>query len=531
MFCTSCGAELPEGARFCSKCGAKVTPPVRAGADGGTEDGAEREALSDAGRNPDIDAPIPADVAGSAASSRPDIADDGEGPAVDDGTVPGKSSDEEAEAGVEPVGPIDETPDAAKPFAKKAAATRKRRGFAATMIQFRRTTLRAVPTFVLAIIAFLAAAATAYALFRVATDIIIPAIEQAQQVEEKGEANEAEGSGESGAEASDNEAKEDAEKKEEVSFTADSKPDNFMQIGKLISMDPKEIPGYLESQGLQMEEIGDLTSAYAKSLPAAPDNGGVHWKASRDVLRQIVPEDLQGGGSGNNVVIGADEFDIAMGSNLPLSPFNYSEEEQYSTIELLNSGEKPIDLGITNLPLKLLDKDEIDSFASAAGFDGPVAVYTVTTSSTGGDGVPTTYRYAVGFFKSSGTEMAWLLEQSQAEGSDDVESTFSCHSVAHMKSFVKSDMLYTDSEYDSATELQRAYMIAQSVAEESSGATNQDGSRINLRTKEPQAAEYENSTNIWMTMDDYYQSTGDTGVSVPQADQFTADSYLDATKL
>lgn len=530
MFCTSCGAELPEGARFCSKCGAKVTPPVRAGADGGTEDGAERRALSDTGRNPDIDAPIPADVAGSAASSRPDIADDGEGPAVDDGTVPGKSSDEEAEAGVEPVGPIDETPDAAKPFAKKAAATHKRRGFAATMIQFRRTTLRAVPTFVLAIIAFLAAAATAYALFRVATDIIIPAIEQAQQVEEKEEANEAEGSGESGAEASDNESKEDAEKKEEVSFTADSKPDNFLQIGKLISMDPKEIPGYLESQGLQMEEIGDLTSAYAKSLPAAPENGGVHWKASRDVLRQIIPEDLQGGGSGDNVIIGADEFDIAMGSSLPLSPFNHSEAEQYSTVEMLNGGERPIDLGITNLPLKFLDDAGVESFANAFGFDKPVAVYTVTTTNTW-DHVPVTSRFSVGFFKSSGTEMMWLLEQSQTEGSEDVSSTFSCHSADRVRSFVDSVMLYTDEEIDVATEKQRAYMIAQSIAEENTLATNQDGSRINLRIKEPQASKYENSTNIWMTMDDYYQSTGDTGVSVPQADQFTADSYLDATKL
>lgn len=56
--------------------------------------------------------------------------------------------------------------------------TRRHRGLAATMIQFRRTTLRAVPTFVLAIIAFLAAAGTAYALYRVAVDVIIPAIEQ-----------------------------------------------------------------------------------------------------------------------------------------------------------------------------------------------------------------------------------------------------------------------------------------------------------------------------------------------------------------
>lgn len=354
MFCTSCGAELPEGARFCSKCGAKVTPPVRAGADGGTGDGAERETLSDTGRNPDIGAPIPADVAGSAASSRPDIADDGEGPAVDDGTVPGKRPDEEAEAGAEPVGPIDETPDAAKPFAKKAAATRKRRGFAATMIQFRRTTLRAVPTFVLAIIAFLAAAATAYALFRVATDIIIPAIEQAQQVEEKGEANEAEGSGESGAEASDNEAKEDAEEKK-ASYSVRSVEENVTVTANYDpSYSQETIWRYPQFSSTKMNDKLDTLNENIKKefdnyKNMSHDEGGLYSEETGEYLESSISYEADctylkdniacihksiyttRGGPHGDTIISADFYDLDTGNKIEIAQALDLDFEQLKT--------------------------------------------------------------------------------------------------------------------------------------------------------------------------------------------------------
>lgn len=96
MFCNSCGAKLPDEARFCSKCGALVAQ------------------------------------------------------------------------GMDPAKQGDSTPRAAEPI---------RTGLRARLIEFRSAGLRAVPTFVLAIIAFLAAAGVAYALFRVAVDVVIPAIE------------------------------------------------------------------------------------------------------------------------------------------------------------------------------------------------------------------------------------------------------------------------------------------------------------------------------------------------------------------
>lgn len=57
-------------------------------------------------------------------------------------------------------------------------AVREQDGFVRRLIAFRQTTLRAVPTFVLAIFAFLAAAGTAYAAYKVVTEVVMPAIER-----------------------------------------------------------------------------------------------------------------------------------------------------------------------------------------------------------------------------------------------------------------------------------------------------------------------------------------------------------------
>ena len=55
---------------------------------------------------------------------------------------------------------------------------REEHSLASRLIEFRRTALKAVPTFVLAIVAFLAAAGTAYAAYKVVTEVVIPAIEK-----------------------------------------------------------------------------------------------------------------------------------------------------------------------------------------------------------------------------------------------------------------------------------------------------------------------------------------------------------------
>lgn len=61
-----------------------------------------------------------------------------------------------------------------------SARVKEKRSLAVALIEFRRTTLRAVPTFVLAILAVIAAAGTAYAAYRVAVDVVMPMIEQVE---------------------------------------------------------------------------------------------------------------------------------------------------------------------------------------------------------------------------------------------------------------------------------------------------------------------------------------------------------------
>lgn len=54
------------------------------------------------------------------------------------------------------------------------------------IIEFRRTTLKAIPTFVLAIIALLVATGTAYAAYRVVKDVIMPSIERVADSSKEG---------------------------------------------------------------------------------------------------------------------------------------------------------------------------------------------------------------------------------------------------------------------------------------------------------------------------------------------------------
>lgn len=118
MFCSKCGAKLADSARFCSACGAPM-------------------AMSPASKSGQIETL---------------------NSAVEDGKDGVNSGQESAET--------------------IPATAREGEGFMQRLVAFRRTTLKAVPTFVLAIVAFLAAAGTAYAAYKVVTEVVIPAIEK-----------------------------------------------------------------------------------------------------------------------------------------------------------------------------------------------------------------------------------------------------------------------------------------------------------------------------------------------------------------
>lgn len=135
MYCRECGNKLPDGARFCGACG---TPAAA----GQTGDGCEgKEVVDD------------------------QLCDSGIAAAGESGLVPEREKAQSADAAS---------------AARGVLAPTARQSFAGRLIEFRRTTLKAVPTFILAIVAFLAAVGTAYAAYRVVRDVVIPAIEQAQ---------------------------------------------------------------------------------------------------------------------------------------------------------------------------------------------------------------------------------------------------------------------------------------------------------------------------------------------------------------
>lgn len=141
MYCRECGNKLPDGARFCSACGT----PAAAGQTGDGHEGKEA-----------VDA---------------QLCESGIATASESGLVLEREKAQSADAASGTCGmPV--------PAARQS--------FTGRLIEFRRTTLKAVPTFVLAIVAFLAAAGTAYAVYRIVKDVIIPAVEQVQdQVQEE----------------------------------------------------------------------------------------------------------------------------------------------------------------------------------------------------------------------------------------------------------------------------------------------------------------------------------------------------------
>ncbi len=156
MYCSQCGAELPETAQFCSQCGAS-TVAAPAASDGNAPHAEDVLPLAPADRQ--------ADDAVACAG----------GP-----SVPGEAH-------------VDE-PSAADSVSEGKQTLGRR------LLMFRRTTLKAVPTFVLALFAFMATVATAYAAFKVVTEVIIPAIEQV--VEQGQDGSDGTGTAQEGAESS-----------------------------------------------------------------------------------------------------------------------------------------------------------------------------------------------------------------------------------------------------------------------------------------------------------------------------------------
>lgn len=436
MYCSQCGAKLPDTAQFCSQCGEPVVAPA-------ADDAVEKEAAT----------PVTEVVGGD--SSREAVSE------IDDDSVASPLADKNL--------------DSNKPVSEDYSDG-ERQSFTQRMIAFRRTTLKAVPTFVLAIFAFLAAAGTAYAAFKVVTKVVIPAIEQMAD-EFQGESSQEEGVS-SASEKNEGMVRESKIKK------MSGKPESAIQFGEMLAMTPSELPGYLESQGLSNPQ----------NEPEGP--GAEYEKTVWDWQWESVAHDLI-----DARLIWDGRMDIPYGLQFAVDTVGLNMPglgQSFLSADDMKGGKKANSIRTMSIPLIWMDGDDADRFAELCGL-GKVFAHCGLTEKGGSGGLAMSYmseesssdQWFVGFFAIEGSDYVWVLNQHEYSGQ--LYSSFECMSIEAAEKGVDGAGIYTVEEWQKANYDQKAMIVAQTFAEDSitsvisSGAPQNEaieGTRLNVRTGE-----------------------------------------------
>lgn len=485
MFCTNCGAKLADGAKFCTACGTKV----------------ERvEPTSD-----DLSA------------------DEGQSSDTNEGTQAVEPAEENTET--------EDKPEAATPEDTASSSVAEgvsevsetfpepKRSLSSALIEFRRTTLKAVPTFVIVIVALLLATGTAYALYRVAVDIVIPMVEEwAESNDEATQEDETEDTAETDGESVASEG-------EDEITQASGNPQSILQLGEILTMSPEEIPAYLGSQGLELRtyhsgDSWDDTMGESVEIPSYCLQAGDYslqdmsmWSlpSVNDVTHLL----------GDNLVDPTleDELSqktlgpsIALGSNL-IESMHYSQGGDFYTEADLGDGMVPNSICLMGLPLAWLDEATANELAELCGFGHVSQIYTYGISTTSSEALIATEQVITGFFEGDGNTYVWLVNQTRYPDEETGEITLfdseiMCFPIEVARQWVADDDLYTAEEWNAATNSQRALMVAQVFIEDRSEGNG--GERINLRTGEIETYEILDGGNYrWLNEDEYREQIGD----------------------
>lgn len=440
MFCSQCGAELPDEARFCSECGSVVERPTESA----------------------------------------DTLEDAKEPSEKQQDMPQES------ARVEKI-----------PVEQHAS-------FAERLMEFRRTTLKAVPTFVLAIVAFLASAVTAYAAYKVVTEVVVPAIEHVVEGVQQN----------SGDKGGNGDAK---------PVVAKGKPQNMLQLGEILAMDPADIPDFLKSQGLvYMDDtdswvfgddddkmFGALKEAGLYELPEGAEeySSGVEFH-DEQVRYADVDENGTLHGPTSIAPLGAELSGITLGKDA-LWWNHFAFGEQVSAGDLKTGAVTANSIHIDRIPLTggeeiadgedagyeagLNDDDVRELCSNVMGLGEPVVIYRPNVSRNIVDGssngsvskriIDKSSFYAAGIVDIKGEDCLWYLNYNSGLMTYAQAGVVSWDSA---RKAVLQEELYTGEEWDKATDMSRAGIFAQSMAAE---MLNGNGYtvRLNYRTGKMQA--------------------------------------------
>ena len=368
----------------------------------------------------------------------------------------------------------------------------KHGSLASRLIEFRRTTLRAVPTFVIGLVAALLFAGTAYALYRVAVDVVIPMFQQEQPQQDEAE-------------------------------EATASPENPLQLARVLALDPKEIPAFLEDQGLERNNwfYYDNAPCWTGSFDDIADpllSAGAVSPADLDEYRA----DARGDDVG--LVLGQDA--VAIGSEYPVS----SEGSYLDETELLD-GTRPDSMEIYHVPLSAPSDDVISSLCETMDMGAPDAVYRADEID---NGYLTAARYSytvvTGSTTIDGEDFAWYVLWEETNYTESFAgrpaplARIGCVRMDAAQAYVTDQTLYDADEWEAASATQRMGMFAQSLAQEN--LMDPSGTRVarmSLRTGEIELCEDRWEPTTWAPADDYEYADMVTRVDDADVVDFTVE--------
>ena len=469
MYCSQCGAKLPDTAQFCSQCGEPVVAPA-------ADDAVEKEAAT----------PVTEVVGGD--SSREAVSE------IDDDSVASPLADKNL--------------DSNKPVSEDYSDG-ERQSFTQRMIAFRRTTLKAVPTFVLAIFAFLAAAGTAYAAFKVVTEVVIPAIEQVINNESvEGDATQAAAN---------------APNKPEDDAAANS----IVRVCELLTGDGEKTARRLDRLGFEPGAIEEGPFGMAIPVPIfgsangsrSVAEGAMRWASSDYDSIGYAALNESGLLDRSLESLSGEPGRVYFGSNWTSSS---GEEAMACNSENITLDGAFDSVALIDLPIVELDEESLVVFKNLVGIAGDIYTYR-SEDERGGSEAASCAAQTVG-----GVDYLVYFYQGTIpyEGGRTFSNLYAIPLAEGVNLVVKCG-LYSEEEYLAASRELQLSMVAQSIVQER--LTGNGGQRVNLRTGEIEEWWWDDtteSTGFWLSLEEYNEKTGSSMESWLDAKAYSIQDLL-----